>query len=123
MSNPTIRRITTAIVISISIVLSLFASTATAQTAMNKPNSQVQDRGDPGVINTRPSSGQFGVTAACGWNSPIYRHCGGNQFVLIRVDFAWSWDTADIWVTWGQTDLVWRYKRQIDNAWCIQNCG
>lgn len=126
MNRSYLGRVVGVLVVAFGLAFSLLSGAASAQVIDSAPKAQVQAAGDIayGTVAPGPSnSAQLGTFSACGWSSPIYRHCGYNQFILVRVDFAWSWDTADIWVTRGETDLVWRYKRQIDNAWCIQNCG
>lgn len=119
-------RVVGVLVVAFGLAFSLLSGTASAQVHGSVPKAQVQagDIAYGAVAPPGPSAvAQVGTFSACGWSSPIYRHCGQNQFVLVRADFAWSWDTADIWVTRGETDLVWRFGRQIDNAWCVQNCG
>lgn len=126
MNRSNLGHIFGAFVVAASLMLGLLAGTSSA---MATPTSQIPasyvagNALKPGVTSGESDSTQFGTSSACGWQSPIYRHCGRNQFILVRVDFSWSWDEEDIWVTKGETDLVWRFKRSIDFAWCVQNCG
>lgn len=126
MNRTYLGRVIGGLVIVAGLILGLFAQSANAQVAMSDPGSQIQSGvasrdSAKGGTSSQASSSQVGAYA-CGWHRPVYWHCGGNQFALVRVDFAWSWDETDIWVTRGGTDLERRFGRAISNAWCIQNC-
>ncbi|MEU7480515.1 DUF6355 family natural product biosynthesis protein [Lentzea sp. NPDC042327] len=120
-------RIVGAFIVTVGLMFGLLVGTSSAQLVdsaarapATQPSSGIEK---PAVNGSDASTAQLGTFSACGWQSPIYRHCGQNQFILVRIDFSWSFDTTDIWVTKGETDLVWRFGRNIDYAWCIQNCG
>jgi hypothetical protein len=144
MSHSYFRQVASTLVVAFGLLLGLLAGTASAQVIDSAPRApagigqsdQAQTQGSASSYGVRPqgSASSYGVgtsgkstsaelgASACGWQRPVYWHCGGNQFVLVRVDFAWSWDTTDIWVTRGGTDLERRFGRSIDFAWCVQNC-
>lgn len=55
-----------------------------------------------------------------------YTHCGGAWNIKIRVNDRYGWNSRDIWVSRGTTNLStdWRLDDfwMITNAWCIENC-
>ena len=133
MKRSYIGRVVGALVVACGMSLGLLTGTASAQVIDSAPRVPA-GIGQPDQAQTQGSASSYGVgtraeatstrlgALACGWQRPVYWHCGGNQFVLVRVDFAWSWDETDIWVTRGGTDLERRFGRPISNAWCVQNC-
>lgn len=131
MSRTYISRTVGALIVAFGLMIGLFTQYATAQVAMNTPESQIQASTDAtdsskGSVSAPSSSAQVGTAAACGWSAPYYRHCGGERWILIRVEFSYGWHgTADTWVTWGYTDLAWQYRNHagsITSAYCVLRC-